>query len=159
MYTTKDAHALCSKVCQGGAPSQKHVPSPAQSQELLPAVVLEPAALGTAGMDQQGLPDLRSIPLEHKFKKKKKKSVPSSKVSLSAPAGEGRRWLRRGPDRQWLSAAACSSKAGQQAVKSCNGLFKVHSNMSNNAEWLGQSHTMDILLTFSPQISLTRRRL
>lgn len=122
--------------CEKGVPPPKHVHSPAQSQELLllllPVVVLEQAMLGAAGMDKQGPPDLRSLPLQPKSKKyaflQGQPASSSSKTNNVAPAGEG---FREDPTDGDLPLQF--ARAGQQAVKSCHGLFRVHSNVPNNA--------------------------
>lgn len=96
------------------------------------------------------------------------RSMPSSKVSLFPPAANptGLQQERGGPNRRWPSTAARTSKAEKITRKPS-------SKQSNHAmvylgciqtcpimlQGLGQLHTMEILLDFSPQISLTQKRL
>lgn len=97
---------------------------------LLPAVVLERATLGTAGLDKQARPDLRALPLQPKPKKcaflQGQPDSSSSKAKV-AVAGEG---CRRGPPDRDLPLQV--TQVGQRAVKSCHGLFRVHSHVPNN---------------------------
>lgn len=61
---------------------------------LLPAGVLEQAMLGTAGRDEQALPDLGSLPLQPKPKKcafLQGQPDSSSSKAMVTPAGEGGR--------------------------------------------------------------------
>lgn len=141
---------------------EEGVPPPTQAPQrgemlplLLPAVVPEQATLGSAGVDKQAGPDLRALPLQLKPKKcalLQGQADSSSSQAKVAQAGEG--CQRAPPDRDLPLRVI---QVGQRAVKSCHGLFRVHSHVPNNTErtWsiAPDGNTAAFFFLPSPQIS------
>lgn len=114
---------------------------------LLPAVVLEQATLGTAGRDEQALPDLGTLPLQPKPKKcafLQGQPDSSSSTATVSPAGQG---CRR--------AHQTVTQVGQQQSNHAMVYLGCIQTCPITLWEPGPLHPMEILLLFSspPQIS------